>query len=242
MMDGDAVRNAFALQKLGPVWKNFSATLQKGQILNYGDFRIEATGMGNQVEVTFQDGIVGEKQIEYLTRITDFYAMLGVNYSVKSQNRCDNPRDIILTGESQTVSSLYIYGVIEKRDDQSEINKKSPLYEEEKLPEIMSNEQNTNYQQNQFAVAHSSSAGTMGYQQQSIPIPQQFIPSQQSIPQQQSISMQQQEIQTQQPSTRGGRGRGGGRGTRGRGGNQREGRRIDLTSRTSGSSYDMIYE
>lgn len=130
MMDGDAVRDRFARQKRSKQsYKSFFSPLTQNDILEYGDFTVQATGLGNQVEVTFEGGIVGERQTEYLTRISDFYRILGPLYKVELQERADQPSRILLSGESKLVSSLYIYGIISRKEDGSEKDKKSPLKE-----------------------------------------------------------------------------------------------------------------
>jgi hypothetical protein len=131
MMDGDAVRLRFAQNRKLPVWKAFSAPLTAEDKIDYGLFSVQSTGNGNQVVTTFRGGIgeLSEGQTEYLTRITDFYQMLGVDFSVIYQGRADNPKHIILTGQSRLVSSLYIFGVIgHEQNNEVEKQKKSPLF------------------------------------------------------------------------------------------------------------------
>lgn len=106
MMDGDAVRCAMG---------KFYEPLLESDTLKYSDdFVIEATGIGDQVKFAFKGGIAA-KQTEYLTRISDFYLLLGKQYKIIYQRRADNSDGkAIITGDSLKASSLYIYGVMER--------------------------------------------------------------------------------------------------------------------------------
>lgn len=134
MMDGDAVRKRIAERKQELSWKSYFSNLAEGENVTYGDFSVTSTGDSNQVRVSFlkSETIKEGGQIEYLTRISDFYQELGVKYTVLFQDRADSPKEVILTHNSLLASSLYLFGVLIKQDDNSEKGKTSPLidYEE----------------------------------------------------------------------------------------------------------------
>lgn len=118
MMDGDAVRSRM---------NKFYSPLVAGETLKYSDdFVIECTGNGDQINFAFKGGIAA-KQIEYLTRITDFYYILGKEYKVVFQRRADNADNkYILTGDSLNASSLYIYGILERTIPEGYVDRLKP--------------------------------------------------------------------------------------------------------------------
>jgi hypothetical protein len=104
MLDGDAVR--ILRNGTGEVYINypgFSITKTKDISRGHINDRSVLTSFGGR-------SIVGNDQLEYLPRISDFYKLLGSDYEIEQQDRASHFES--LQHESLAISKLYLYGII----------------------------------------------------------------------------------------------------------------------------------